>query len=171
VIVNGQIYGELIAGTQLEFLAPAPRLSASQRAAQGWFHCLRCDQIKMIRRQYVKAGHTVSCGCKGKKLFIDRHEAIADAISPKTRKAVFEEAYRRRKNPLLLPRYWTSIVFHLSRYIVDFLIKKHFRFLRAVAALGKASMSSLSFTERYWAIIRPFDDDLSWQVHRAFVNS
>lgn len=156
MIVNGEQIGVLIPGTWLEYLGKAPRKSATQRAAMGWYHCTRCDKgdksIKMIRQQSVTPSHTVSCGCKGKKQFKDHHEAIADTISTSTRRAVFAEAYRRRKNSLLNPRYWTSITFNLSRHIVDFVIKKHFRFLRAVAALGKAAMSSLSYTERYWAL-------------------
>ena len=146
--MNGKIYGELVAGTELEFLAPAPSLSALQRAPQGWFHCLRCGNIKMIRRQYVKAGHTVSCGCKGKKLFIAKHEAIAEAMSTSTRKAVFAAAYARGEKKMY--RYGTATKFRLSKYVVDFLIAKHQRFLSDVVALGKHAVALLSRTERHW---------------------
>jgi hypothetical protein len=148
MIVNGKQYGELVEGTYLEFLGRAPRLSSTSRAAMGWYHCTRCGEIKMIRRQDVKPGGTVSCGCKGRKQFAQYHEDIAAKIAPATRKAVFESAYALRRRRV--ERAEIARRLHLTRYVVDFLIAAHQRFILATAALGKQARSLLSHVELRW---------------------
>jgi hypothetical protein len=115
----------------------------------GWYHCMRCGEVKMIRQQSVRPDHTVSCGCKARKQFINYYEAIAAKISLATRKAVYELAYEYRRGRRMY-RHEVAQHFRLDRYVVDFLIVAHQRFLAEVAKLGRRSVALLSRVERQW---------------------
>lgn len=147
--LSSREYDTRVLGTDLEFLGKAPRLSATNRAAMGWYRCLKCGEIKMMRCQNVKPGHTVSCGCHGKRLFINRHKAIAGKIEPSTRKAVFEAAYEFHRGRRRY-RHEVAQHFRLDRYVVDFLIAAHQHFLAEVAKLGRKAVALLSRIERQW---------------------
>lgn len=149
MIINCKQFGVRVEGTELEFLGRAPRLSASSRAAMGWYHCMCCGEVKMIRQQNVRPDHTVSCGCKGRRQFIKHHESIASKISPSIRKQVFEGLYEFRRGRRQY-RHEVAQRFRLDRYVIDFLVAAHQRFLAEVAKLGRKAVDLLSRIERHW---------------------
>jgi len=52
--LSGRERGMRVLGSELEYLGKALRLSATNRAAMGWYRCLKCVEIKTIRCQNVK---------------------------------------------------------------------------------------------------------------------
>jgi hypothetical protein len=140
---------ECIAGTSLWILGKAPRASRTDRHAQGWYWCERCGGIVMVRCQSVRPEHTVSCGCAGRRSFIDHYEKEAAAVPSVIRKEAFIACYRR-KNPDLNPRLRVRIKHSWDRYLVDFVIHAHQRFLLAAAKLGSAALRCLSAVEWRW---------------------
>jgi hypothetical protein len=146
---NYSHYCQHVAGTSLRRHGDAPRRSSRDRNRMTWFECELCGEFKMIRVSAVKPGCVVSCGCKGRKQFINYYEAIAAKISLATRKAVYELAYEYRRGRRMY-RHEVAQHFRLDRYVVDFLIVAHQRFLAEVAKLGRRSVALLSRVERQW---------------------
>jgi hypothetical protein len=77
-----------IAGTSLWFFGKAPRLSVSNRHSTGWFWRQCCGSIKEIRVADVKPHTKISCGCVGRRLFIEHHERCAADLPEVTRRRI-----------------------------------------------------------------------------------
>ena len=153
--VNGRIYGELVAGTWLEFLGRAPRNSATDRHANGWYCCTRCGEIAMIRRADVKPHGTVSCGCKGRKQFMDHFEAAAQRLPEATRQRVWalhcgDSGRGQRRGQRFSSKVISAIV-QQPRYTVDFVVAQVCKALRAIAQSGRSILDvALSYQSWRW---------------------
>ena len=140
------IVGSLIPRTNLIYLGPAPRpAGAIGRNSFGLYRC-ECGTEKAIRNSSVGPHHTVSCGCWGRKQFIQHHEQVAQSVSPATRTTMFTLArckgHESREG--LAARYSTT------PWVIDFVVRLHEKFLLAVQKQGRKAMARLTKFERRW---------------------
>jgi hypothetical protein len=147
--LNGKTYGIPVEGTELLRHGNAPRRSTSDRNQMAWYECTRCGEFKSIRAQSVRPGTTVTCGCKGRRQFIEHFEQRAANLPIATQKRIFELARHRSPRKRLSP--WElANKFKLTKYVIDFVIAARCAALRAIAEVGNIVMNALSRREFDW---------------------
>jgi hypothetical protein len=97
----------------------------------------------------VRPGITISCGCVGRKQFIDYHEQRAANISSVVQNSIFKLARHPNKKKRL-GVYFLAKKFKLSGYIVDFVIAAKCAALRALKGAGDAALRGLNWVSRRW---------------------
>ena len=147
--MNGINYGTPVPGSSLLRHGKAPRQSPADRNQMAWFECARCGTFKAIRVQSVRLGITVSCGCKGRRQFIEHHEQRAANIAPAAQEAIFKLA-RHPNRKKRLDVYSLAKKFKMSRYIIDFVIAAKCQALRALEGAGDAARRGMNRVERCW---------------------
>jgi hypothetical protein len=146
-------------GTCLWLIGKAERLSAKNRHAMGIFWCDRCGSLKKIRIVDVRPHTTITCGCFGRKQFIERYEQHADNLSSGVRNRIwglkYGEQHWTRRNQARLDNAGIARLLKLEKYIVDFAIAAKCRVLRAIAKSGKSLLDVVLSTSQ-WVWLRNF---------------
>ena len=148
--ISPRVPGTLVPGTNLIYRSPAPRpAGAAGRNAYGRYRCTLCGKEKVIRCGSVRPGHrhTISCGCHGRRQYINRHEQIAAAVFPGTRQTMFRLANCGKGRE---SRYGLAVRYGTTKAVIDFAIRLHERFLLAAAKHGRKALALLSNFERWW---------------------
>jgi len=143
--INGKSYGTTVEGGWLLRHGKAPRDNPKDRHQRYWFECTLCGTFKAIRATRVHGGKTGtrSCGCHGRKQFVDLHESLAGKIGPRLRLKIWRMVRgRRRKTSETI-----ALMFKLTKYCVNFIVAAHCRLLRAVANLRQNARTKQSQQE------------------------
>jgi hypothetical protein len=147
--LDGKTYGTAVAGTMLLRHGDGPRRSATDRNRMAWYECANCGAFKMIRVQSVKPGTTISCGCVGRKQFIDHFEQRAANLPARTQSEIFKLARTGNKKKRLCI-YYLMRRFKLSKYVIDFVIAAKCKALRALKGAHDAVINARARVERQW---------------------
>ena len=147
--LDGKTYGTPVTGTMLLRHGDGPRRSATDRNRMAWYECVNCGAFKMIRVQSVKPGTTISCGCVGRKQFIDHFEQRVANLPASTQREIFKLAHHPNRKKRL--KWWhLTKRFKLPKYVIDFVIAAKCKALRALQGAHDSVVHGLSRVERGW---------------------
>jgi hypothetical protein len=180
--INGNTYGVPVEGTELLRHGNAPRRCPADSNRMAWFECTRCGEFKAIRVQSVKPGTTVSCGCKGRRQFIEHYQQRAENLPVATRNQIFDLAHHRNKRKRMKV-FELVRKFNLPKYVIDFVIAAKCATLRVLACAGKAAIEALEApalfwvesymllrsTSRYWETYTAQLDAMHWRDRTAYL--
>jgi hypothetical protein len=146
-------------GTCLWLIGKAERLSAKNRHAMGIFWCDRCGSVKKVRIADVKPHTTITCGCFGRKQFIEHYEQHADNLASRVRNRIWGLKYAEQhwtcKHLARRTNAGIARLLRLPKYLIDFVIAAKCKLLRAIAKSGKAMLDA-ALPRSQWVWLHAF---------------
>jgi len=138
---------ELVAGLN----RPHAWSPIKDRNRMAWYECERCGEFVALRIGNVREHATVSCGCKGSKMFIGYYETRAANLPAATRQAMFNDSHGHVKSRRLSP-YQLARKYRVSEYLARFAVLAHKRTIKALAGIYRGAVNVLNKVERAWIV-------------------
>jgi hypothetical protein len=90
---------QIVPGTFLYYIGPAERPAGVKRQySYGEYACTLCGVIIEARNTNVRPGHTVSCGCLGRELYVAYQDQQAIEVMPEVQRSIWNEVYSFEAN-------------------------------------------------------------------------